>query len=120
MAYWGTLGGTGQKNSSIRNTFIPGTDLDSVHYFGNPLSMAMLERRPIVDRVASTIELSSVSSTVESLITKIVKTLAGNGSTELTQGSRVFFPNGVELIEIEVKASPVDLKVKIAGPKAGS
>ena len=33
MAYWGTLNGVGRKDSSIRYAFIPGVDLDKVHYF---------------------------------------------------------------------------------------
>jgi hypothetical protein len=34
MAYWGMLGGVGQENSSIRNTFNVHQDLPNVHYFG--------------------------------------------------------------------------------------
>jgi len=37
MAYWGTLGSIGRKDASIRYAFIPGPDLDAVHYFGTQL-----------------------------------------------------------------------------------
>jgi hypothetical protein len=112
MAYWGTLNGVGKKNSSIRNSFIPGADLDSVHYFGTSLVTEELAPRfPFRDITAAT-------AAVESLMSQVVKTMGSASDAEIKQGSRVFFPNGVELIDLEVKVGTVDIKLKVAGPKA--
>jgi len=37
MAYWGTLGSVGKKDTSIRYAFVPGVDLPKVQYFGMAL-----------------------------------------------------------------------------------
>ncbi len=110
MAYWGTLGGVGQKNSSIRNTFIPGPDLDAVHYFGASLRLDQIVRLPYD-------QFQSVSLAIEELVSKLLKTLGSAPSGGTKQGNRLFFPNGVELIDLEVKVGGVDIKVKVAGPK---
>lgn len=110
MAYWGMLGGVGQKDSSIRNAFIPNVDLQNVQYYGTTLSDTSQLIAP--DRLVD------VKATVESLIAKIVGSL-GKGSEENPK-DRLFFPNGIETVEIAVKAGLVDLSVKIAGPKSGT
>jgi hypothetical protein len=111
MAYWGTLGGVGKKNSSIRNAFIPGPDLDAVHYFGTSLGLDQIARLPYD-------QFQAVGSAVEELLSRVVKTLGSAQSGETTQGNRLFFPNGIELIDLEVKVGGVDIKLKVAGPKA--
>jgi hypothetical protein len=116
MAYWGTLNGVGQKDSSIRNTFIPGPDLDAVHYFGTSLLVSPMD-------VVSVDQFESVHVAVEDLLAKVVKTLSSASSTapgETEAGNRIFFPNGIELIDLEVKVGPVDIKLKIAGPKGNT
>lgn len=112
MAYWGKLGGVGAKDSSIRNAFIPGPDLDAVHYYGTSLSL---------DRIArlSYEQFQSMGSAVNELLSRIVKTLGSAQSRGTKLENRLFFPNGVELIDLEVKVGEIDIKVKIAGPKAG-
>jgi hypothetical protein len=110
MAYWGKLGGVGEKDSSIRNAFIPGPDLDAVHYFGTSLQLDRIARLPYD-------QFQSVGSAVEELMSRIVETL-GSAQSGAKHGDRVFFPNGVELIDLEVKVGAVDIKVKVAGPKA--
>lgn len=116
MAYWGTLNGVGKKNSSIRNSFIPGPDLDAVHYFGTSLLLTPM-------KIMSVDQFEAVHVAVEDLLSKVVKTLNSSSSavpSEAESGNRIFFPNGIELIDVEVKAGPIDIKLKLAGPKANA
>jgi len=46
--------------------------------------------------------------------------LDDNRAPTRTQGKPVFFPNGIELISLEVKVGQVDISLKVAGPKAES
>jgi hypothetical protein len=114
MAYWGKLGGVGEKDSSIRNAFIPGTDLPNVKYYGTSLLDAATMR--FIAQLSQSDKLVDAKATIENLIVTIVDTLGKR--TEGDHKDRVFFPNGIEKIEVEVKAGPVDVSVKIAGPKA--
>jgi hypothetical protein len=59
-----------------------------------------------------------VSLAVEELVSRLVKTLGSAPSAGTKQGNRFFFPNGVELIDLEVKVGSVDIHLKVAGPKA--
>jgi len=114
MAYWGTLGGVGQKDSSIRNSFTPNTDLPNVKYYGTTLQDAMMLRLGMP--TTSLDNLSEVKSAVESLITTVAEVL--NKTSDGEPKGRLFFPNGIEKIEIEVKAGPVNVSLAIAGPKS--
>ena len=114
MAYWGTLGGVGQKDSSIRNSFTPNTDLPNVKYYGTTLQAAMM--MSLATPIKSSDNLSDVKSAVESLVTTVVDAL--NKTSDGEPKTRLFFPNGIEKIEIEVKAGPVDVRLAIAGPKS--
>jgi hypothetical protein len=113
MAYWGTLGGVGQKDSSIRNSFTPNTDLPNVKYYGTtllaPMTMSLAMPAPSLDN------LIEVKSAVESLIVTVADTL--NKTSEGEPKSRLFFPNGIEKIEIEVKAGSTSISLTVAGPK---
>jgi hypothetical protein len=117
LAYWGTLGGVGQKDSSIRNTFIPDTDLPNVKYYGTSLpdaaTMHFIGQLAGLTRPDS---LAEVKATIESLTTTLVSSIGT--SYDGDQKDRVFFPNGVEKIEIEVKVGAIDVSVKVVGPKA--
>jgi hypothetical protein len=114
MAYWGTLGDVGQKDSSIRNSFTPNTDLPNVKYYGTTLQDAMMMR--LAMPATSFDNVSEVKSAVESLITTVVGAL--NKTSDGEPKSRLFFPNGIEKIEIEVKAGPVSVSVAVAGSKS--
>jgi hypothetical protein len=116
MAYWGTLNGVGQKDSSIRNTFIPGTDLDNVHYFGTSLPAASGEVSLFSASLPSSPGVGDITSAVESLISKVTQTMGTIPTGD--EGNRVFFPNGIELIDLDVKAGAVEIKLTVAGPKA--
>jgi len=116
MAYWGTLNGVGQKDSSIRNAFIPGPDLDSVHYFGISLPAAPDEVSLFSAKLGGRPGLGDISSAVESLLSKVVQTMESAHANAAE--NRVFFPNGIELIDLDVKAGAVEIKLTIAGPKA--
>jgi hypothetical protein len=112
LAYWGKLGGVGAKDSSIRNTFIPDVDLPNVKYYGTVLpdiTDAFLTTR-LATSAPDT--LGAAVSSVESLIATVVESLGK--PTE----NRLFFPNGIEKIEIEIKAGTVEVSVKVGGPKA--
>jgi hypothetical protein len=113
MAYWGMFGGVGQEDSSIRNSFTPDVDLPNVKYYGTTLPNANLEPQLLTpDRLVD------IKSSVESLIDKIVGSLSK--SSEGDPKDRIFFPHGIETIEIAVKSGLVDVSVKIAGPRSGS
>ena len=112
LAYWGKLGGIGARDSSIRNTFIPDVDLPNVKYYGTVLpdvTNAFLTTRLATSAPDS---LGAAVSSAESLLTTLVESLGR--PTE----NRIFFPNGIEKIEIEIKAGTVDVIVKVGGPKA--
>jgi hypothetical protein len=114
IAYWGTLGGVGQKDSSIRNSFTPNTDLPNVKYYGTTVQDATMMMRLALP--ANSIDnLTEVKSTVESLITTVADKL--NRTSDGDPKSRLFFPNGIEKIAIEVKAGPVSVSVTVSGPK---
>jgi hypothetical protein len=109
MAYWGTLNGVGQKDSSIRNAFTPDTDLPNVKYYGTTL------QDPMIVRLAVPASLAEVKSAVESIVTTVSDTL--NKTSHDEPKSRLFFPNGIDDIEIEVKAGPVTVSLTVTGPK---
>ena len=115
LAYWGKLGGAGEKDKSIRLSFIPDIDLPNVTYFCKVLSSVSSEMafdgafRPATD------DLSSAQRTIQLLIGDIVQKLgSGSGAVD----ARILFPNGIEMIDVQVKAGPVDIHIKLAGPKA--
>jgi len=117
LAYWGTLGGVGRKNSSIRNSFIPDVDLPNVKYFGTSLvqvSFASAFRAHMT--TPSPDKLADARATMADLVSTIVDCLGKYSGQD--QKERLFFPNGIELIELDVKAGPVTVGLKIAGPKA--
>jgi hypothetical protein len=116
MAYWGTLNGVGQKDSSIRNAFIPGPDLDSVHYFGTSLPAASEAASLFSANLASSPRFGDISSAVESLISKVAQTM--RSTPPAAAENRVFFPNGIELIDLDVKVGAIEIKLTIAGPKS--
>ena len=60
-----------------------------------------------------------ISSALEHVLKTVVETLTSH-SQKADGGTRLWFPNGIELIDVEVKAGPVDVRVKVAGPKAAS
>jgi len=121
LAYWGTFGGIGQENSSIRNAFIPDTDLDNVHYFGYTFA-ALTKQTSAYDRhLFDDGAFAEVSTAVESLMTRIAEL---SSTQQVKTGSqspppdRVLFPNGIELIDLDVKVGPVEISLKIQGTKA--
>ncbi len=114
MAYWGKLNGVGAKNSSIRNSFRPDVDLPNVKYYATSLAVSFTRLSAELD----TTSLSDAKATTEGLIEKIVTSLSGHSGSDPKQ--RLFFPSGIEDVEVEVKAGPVELKVKVAGPKGSS
>ena len=117
MAYWGTLGGVGQKDSSIRNTFIPDTDLPNVKHYGISLPDAATMRFIAqLAGVTTSDNLVEAKTTMESLVTTVVNTIGK--SSEGDKKDRLFFPDGIEKLEIELKFGTVDISVKVAGPKA--
>lgn len=125
LAYWGKLGGIGAKDSSIRNTFIPDVDLPNVRYFGTVLPDVAAALRfaahfatPIAPPIAAPYHLADAKSAIESIISTVTDSLGKGFQNEQT--NRLFFPNGIEDIEITVKAGPVDVSVKVSGPKSGS
>jgi hypothetical protein len=59
---------------------------------------------------------SEVKAAVESLIATVADAL--NKTSDVEPKSRLFFPNGIEKIAIEVKAGPVSVSLAVAGPKA--
>jgi len=113
LAYWGTLGGVGQKDSSIRNSFTPNTDLPNVKYYGITLQDPLMMRQAMP--ATSLDNLTEVKAAVESLITIVADTLSKTSDGE--PKSRLFFPNGIEKIEIEVKAGPFSVSLAVTGPK---
>jgi hypothetical protein len=115
MAYWGTLGGVGQKDSSIRNSFTPNTDLPNVKYYGTTLQDAAV-MMSLAMPSSSLDSVSEVKAAVESLIATVADAL--NKTSDVEPKSRLFFPNGIEKIAIEVKAGPVSVSLAVAGPKA--
>jgi hypothetical protein len=114
MAYWGMLGGVGQKNSSIRNSFTPNTDLPNVKYYGTALQAAMM--MSLATPITSSDNLYDVKSAVESLVGTVVDAL--HKASDEEPKTRLFFPNGIEKIEIEVKAGPIDVRLAVVGPKS--
>ena len=116
LAYWGMLGGKGQKDSSIRNSFTPNTDLPNVNYYGTILQDAMA--MDLGRALTATDNLGQVRSAVESLIVTVVDAL-GKSSGEDPK-KRLFFPNGIDNVEIEVKVGTVDVSLKIGGPKSSA
>jgi hypothetical protein len=119
LAYWGTLGGVGQKDSSIRNTFIPDVDLPNVQYYGSTLAEATIDAAFRVPMVSPTPDrLADARATMSALVSTIVDCLGKYSGTD--QKDRLFFPDGIESIELDIKAGPVTVGLKIAGPKASS
>jgi hypothetical protein len=116
MAYWGTLGGVGQKDSSIRNSFTPNTDLPNVKYYGTSLPDVTTGR--FAAHLAAPNELGDVKSAVKELISTVVDSMSSH--SEADPKDRLFFPNGIERIEIEVKAGTIDVHLIVAGPKSSS
>jgi hypothetical protein len=116
LAYWGMLGGVGQKDSSIRNSFTPNTDLPNVKYYGTILQDAMAMH--LEASITATDNLGQVKSAVESLIVTVVDALGKSSGDDPKK--RLFFPNGIDNVEIEVKVGPVDVSLKIAGPKSST
>jgi hypothetical protein len=117
IAYWGKVGGIGAKDSSIRNSFIPDVDLPNVKYYGTVLpdvSTAM----HFTAQLTSPDQLVDAKAAIESIISTITDSLSKGSQSDQT--NRLFFPNGIEDIEIAVKAGPVYVSVKISGPKSGS
>jgi hypothetical protein len=56
----------------------------------------------------------------QDILEKTVKTITSAATAPNGGGhARLFFPNGIELIDVHVKVASVDLEVKIAGPKTG-
>ena len=117
LAYWGTLGGVGQKNSSIRNTFIPDIDLPNVKYYGIALPDAATMRfNAQVAGLSGPGNLTEVNSTINNIVTTLVSSLdKGSGANPKEQ---TFFPNGIERVEIQVKVGTIDVSVKVVGPQA--
>jgi hypothetical protein len=110
------LGGIGQKDSSIRNSFTPNTDLPNVKYYGAILQDAMAMH--LGTSMTATDNLGQVKSAVESLIVTVVDALGKSSGDDPKK--RLFFPNGIDNVEIEVKVGPVDVSLKIAGPKSSA
>jgi hypothetical protein len=117
LAYWGKLGGVGAKDSSIRNSFIPDVDLPNVKYYGSVLPDVSTSMR-FAAQLNAPDQLVDAKAAIESIISTITDSLSK--SSQGDQTNRLFFPNGIEDIEIAVKAGPVDVSVKISGPKSGS
>jgi hypothetical protein len=121
LAYWGKLGGIGAKASSIRNSFIPDVDLPNVKYFGTVLpdvSTALRFAAHFAAPLAAPYQLVEAKAAIESIMSTITDSL-GKGF-QGDQANRLFFPNGIEDIEMAVKAGPVDISVRISGPKSDS
>jgi hypothetical protein len=110
LAYWGTLDGVGKKDSSIRNTFRPNTDLPKVLFYGTHAIAAFA-----FHRIVAPDKLTDARSTAQQLVAEIIDSLGKFSGKD--QKDRIFFPNGIESIEIDVKAGPVSIDLKIAGPK---
>ncbi len=52
------------------------------------------------------------------LLEQTVRTISTAETTAPADGRpRLFFPNGIELIDLHVKLAAVDIEVKVAGPK---
>jgi hypothetical protein len=62
--------------------------------------------------------ISDVALAVRALFDAVIGSLAAR-SNEIAE-NRFFFPKGVESIELEVKAGPVEVALKITGSKAGA
>jgi hypothetical protein len=68
---------------------------------------------------------SEISQTIASDLTKPVRDLLADIVTQLKNTAankdasepRLFFPSGIELIDVHVKVGPADVEVKIAGQK---
>lgn len=117
LAYWGSLGSVGQKDSSIRNTFIPDSDLPNVKYYGTSLpDAATMHFIAKLAGLTGPDNLAEVKATIENLTTALVSSIGKTYDGD--QKNRIFFPNGVEKIEIEVKVGVIEVSVKVAGPKS--
>jgi len=58
-----------------------------------------------------------VGGTVQDLLEQTVRTISSAHATPGDGKERLFFPNGIELIDLHIKVGAVDIEVKVAGPK---
>jgi hypothetical protein len=63
---------------------------------------------------------TEIAKTLQNLLQQTVKTIAPITESASDGGTRLFFPNGIELIDIHVKVATIDVELKIAGPKASA
>lgn len=68
------------------------------------------------DRISSTLS-NEITDAVQRLMAHTVSELKANAVTQPAGESRLFFPNGIELISIVVKVGPADVELTIAGEK---
>lgn len=83
---------------------------DALAAIGWP-SLILKVEEPDVSRV------TEIGKALQSLLENTIKTITPVTETPSEGGTRLFFPNGIELIDLQVKVATIDLQLKIAGPK---
>ena len=65
------------------------------------------------------VKATDVADTVGKLLDKVVTQIKGVAVAPPSGETRLFFPDGIDLISVIVKVGPADVEVKIAGPRSG-
>jgi hypothetical protein len=90
-----------------------------VQYYGTTLAAAAFDAAfPVRMMAPAPDRLADARATTSDLISSIVDCLGKYSGKD--PKDRLFFPNGIDLIALDVKAGPVTVGLKIAGPKADS
>jgi hypothetical protein len=61
--------------------------------------------------------IGDVENSAKAVLSNLFDNLKGNAAVLADQQTRLFFPNGIELIMITVKIGTIDIELKIAGAK---
>ena len=88
--------------------------LDDFGGFASLVSIDRLLTRHAFD--ANAVSASSAKSSAADVLAEVLVQI----NRSVDSGHKVFFPNGIELIQISVQAGPAKVEIKVAGPKAGT
>ena len=71
----------------------------------------------MADSEVSQTSVSDLTKPVQDLLDGIVTQMKGTAAIKSAAQQPLFFPNGIELIQLIVKVGPADVEVTVAGPK---
>ncbi|HLJ29461.1 MAG TPA: hypothetical protein VKY85_22320 [Candidatus Angelobacter sp.] len=108
-AYWGSLDGTPGRRQTL-NFAWTANDRDKVEYFAKRLQTQLTVAKQLDEEVNESPREAAVA-----IVRELVQQLQGG---EPENKTRIFFPNGIDLIDISIQYGNAKVELKVAGPKS--